>query len=63
MNEKLARNQLAPLMASYKKRCARAGSIFMFNLDRDADCARQVKALEAISERSGFWFRAWFGAE
>lgn len=61
MGEKLERPQLASLMAGYKTRCAEAGSIFMLNLGRDADCARQKVALEVIYERSGSWFRGEFG--
>jgi len=62
IGEKVERPILERLLRGYAKRCEFAGSVFMFNLDRDERCRRQAKALERSAARSGVVFEYWMDA-
>ena len=45
------------LTRPYRARCARAGSIFMFDLDRDQDCAHIARSLDHLAQLAKLTFR------
>jgi hypothetical protein len=49
MDVPLAGEQLAPLERLYRDRCKDAGSIAMFSLSRDDDCASAREMLDRLA--------------
>jgi hypothetical protein len=62
---RLSQKEFDLLERPYRKRCARAGSIFMFNLGRDQDCANIAGSLENLAQLAKLSFREsnWREAE
>ena len=54
---RLSPTEFDMLARPYRKRCARAGAIFMFNLDRDQDCATIATSLEYLAQLAHLTFR------